>query len=215
MSKRWLSERKREPYHLKALEEGYRSRAAFKLIQLNERFGFFQSAHKVLDLGAAPGGWLQVAGQIIGDEGMILGVDLQEIEDLEVPSVESIVGDVTKNKTIQEIRRFFHGKVDVILSDMAPNVSGDWDLDHFRQIYLSRIALVISDKLLKSDGWLILKTFQGSEHEQFIREVREMFYKVKIVKPKASRKKSSEVYVVANLLKSSRQLPKDFQDEKE
>ncbi len=215
MSNRWLNERKKEEYHLKALEEGYRSRASFKLIQLDERFGFLQTNSKVLDLGAAPGGWLQVVAERIGEEGLVLGVDLQEIEDFGMPGIETLIGDITEEETIQEIYSFFQGKVDVILSDMAPNVSGDWDLDHIRQIHLSRIVLVVADEILKSDGWVIIKTFQGSEHNQYIKEVKDMFEEVKIVKPKASRKKSAEVYVVAHILKSFRQLPEGYRNDEE
>ena len=215
MSKRWFNERKREHYHLRAKEEGYASRAAFKLIQLDERFHLFEGARKALDLGAAPGGWLQVASEAIGGEGMILGVDLQEISDLGLPGVETLVGDVTSEDTIQEIREFVQGKVDVILSDMAPDVSGNWDLDQFRQIHLARIVLVVADELLRKDGWLVVKTFQGSEHEKYVHEVREMFEQVKIVKPKASRKKSAEIYLVAHRLKSPRQLPEGYRPEEE
>jgi 23S rRNA (uridine2552-2'-O)-methyltransferase len=215
MSNRWLNERKREEYHLKALEEGYRSRASFKLIQLDDRFGFLQNDSKVLDLGAAPGGWLQVASERIGEEGLVLGVDLQEIEDFGIPGVETFVGDVTEEDTLEEIRSFFQGKIDVILSDMAPNISGDWGLDHIRQIHLSRVVLVIADKILKKDGWVIIKTFQGYEHNKYIMEVKGMFEEVKIVKPKASRKKSAEVYIVAHRLKSFRQLPEGYHKDEE
>ncbi len=215
MSKRWYHERKREYYHLRAKEEGYASRAAFKLIQLDERFHLFEGARKVLDLGAAPGGWLQVTSEAIGGEGLILGVDLQEISDLGLPGVETLVGDVTSEDTIQEIREFSQGKVDVILSDMAPDVSGNWDLDQYRQIHLARIVLVVADELLRKDGWLVVKTFQGSEHEKYVQEVRAMFERVKIVKPKASRKKSAEIYLVAHQLKSPRQLPEGYRPEEE
>jgi 23S rRNA (uridine2552-2'-O)-methyltransferase len=215
MSKRWLSERRREYYHLRAKEEGYASRAAFKLIQLEERFGFLKDAIKVLDLGSAPGGWLQVASEETGGEGSILGVDLQEIRDLGLPGVETLVGDITSEDTIQEIREFFQGRVEVILSDMAPDVSGNWDLDQFRQIHLARVTLVVADELLRTDGWLVVKTFQGSEHEKYVQEVRQMFEKVKIVKPKASRKQSSEIYLVAHRLKSPRHLPEGYRPEEE
>ena len=215
MSKRWLSERKREHYHVRAKEEGYRSRAVFKLIQLEERFNFLKEAKKVLDLGAAPGGWLQAASEVMGDDGMVMGVDLQKIRPTGLPGVETLVGDVTSEDTLQEIREFFHGKVDVILSDMAPDVSGNWELDHYRQIHLARIVLVVADELLQKDGWLVVKTFQGSEHEKYLREVREMFEQVKIVKPKASRKASAEIYVVAHQLKPIRRLPEGFRPEEE
>jgi len=215
MSKRWFNERRREHYHLRAKEEGYLSRAAYKLIQLDERFHLLEGARKVLDLGAAPGGWLQAVSESIGNDGMVLGVDLQEIGLLGLPGVETIVGDVTSEETIQEIREFFQGKVDVILSDMAPDVSGVWDLDQIRQIHLARVVLVVADELLQKDGWLVVKTFQGSEHEKYVHEVREMFELVKIVKPKASRKKSAEIYLVAHQLKTSRRLPERYRQDEE
>jgi len=215
MSKRWLSERRREYYHLRAKEEGYASRAAFKLIQLEERFHLLKDARRVLDLGSAPGGWLQVVSEMIGDDGIVLGVDLEKIRDLGLPGVDTLIGDITTEDTIQDIREFFHGRVDVLLSDMSPDVSGNWDLDQFRQIHLARITLVMVDELLRKDGWLVVKTFQGSEHERYVHEVREMFEKVKIVKPKASRKQSAEIYLVANRLKSPRQLPEGYRPDEE
>ena len=210
MSSRWFKERKNDPYYRWAKEQGYRSRAAFKLIQLEERFGFLEGARNVLDMGAAPGGWLQVASKSVGDEGLVLGVDLDEIEPLGLPNVETLVGDITDEETQDEIMDMFQGKVDVILSDMAPDVSGTWDLDQYRQIYLARVALVIADRLLKRKGWMVIKTFQGSEHGKFVREMRDMFETVKIVKPKATRKKSAEIYLVARNLKSDRRLPEEF-----
>lgn len=210
MSSRWFNERKNDPYYRWAKEQGYRSRAAFKLIQLEERFGFLEGARNVLDLGAAPGGWLQVASESVGDEGLVLGVDLYEIEPLGLPNVETMVGDITDEETQDEIMDMFQGKVDVILSDMAPDISGTWDLDQYRQIYLARVALVIADRLLKRKGWMVIKTFQGSEHGKFVREMRDMFETVKIVKPKATRKKSAEIYLVARNLKSDRRLPEEF-----
>jgi len=215
MSSRWRHERKNDPWYRWAKEQGYRSRAAFKLIQLNERFGFLDGARNVLDLGAAPGGWLQVASESIGDEGLVVGVDLDEIEPLGLPNVETLAGDVTEEETQERILEIFHGKADVILSDMAPDVSGVWDLDQYRQIYLARVALVIADRLLKRKGWVVIKTFQGSEHGKFVREMKEMFEKVTIVKPKASRKKSAEIYLVARNLKPDRRLPEEFRKEEE
>jgi 23S rRNA (uridine2552-2'-O)-methyltransferase len=213
MPSRWLHERKTEHYYNKAKEEGYRSRASYKIKQLNEEFGFFDGAKRVLDLGAAPGGWLQVAGEEI-QGGLVVGVDLKEIDPLFMDNVETIVGDVT-NRDIQEevLRRFQEMKVDVVLSDMAPNVIGIWEVDDLRQIYLARIALRIADKLLRENGWMIVKVFQGKEHEAFIQDMKTMFEKVFIVKPKASRKGSAEVYVVAKNLRKERVLPKESNDE--
>jgi len=204
MSRRWLSERRRDPYHRMAKERGYRSRAAFKLKQLNEKFGFLNGARYVLDLGAAPGGWLQVASEAVGGDGLVVGVDLERIRSLGLGNVRTLVGDVTDGETLDRIRGAFPGRVDVVLSDMAPNVSGVWEVDHLRQIHLARRALRIAESLLKPGGWVVLKVFQGSEYERFLGEVRGMFEFVKVVKPKASRKGSAEVFVVARGLKPDR-----------
>ncbi len=201
MSRRWLSERRRDPYHRMAKERGYRSRAAFKLKQLNERFGFLNGARYVLDLGAAPGGWLQVASEAVGGDGLVVGVDLERIRPLGLGNVRTLVGDITEEETLDRIRDVFPGRVDVVLSDMAPNVSGVWEVDHLRQIHLARSALRIAESLLKPRGWVVMKVFQGSEYERFLGEVRGMFEFVKVVKPKASRKGSAEVFVVARGLK--------------
>jgi 23S rRNA (uridine2552-2'-O)-methyltransferase len=210
MPSRWLHERKTEHYYNKAKEEGYRSRASYKLKQLNEEFKFFEGAKRVLDMGAAPGGWLQVAGESIKG-GLVVGVDLKEIEPLYMDNVETIVGDVTNSDVQEEILSRFEGeKADVVLSDMAQNVMGVWEVDDLRQIHLARTALKIADKLLKEDGWIVVKVFQGKEHEAFIREMRAMFEKIFIVKPLASRKGSAEVYLVARNLRKDRILPEEF-----
>jgi 23S rRNA (uridine2552-2'-O)-methyltransferase len=209
MSNRWLHERKNDFYHLKAVEEGYRSRASYKLKQIHEKFGVFDKARYVLDLGAAPGGWLQVASELTEDDGLVLGVDLEEIEPLPAPNVATIQGDIRDPEIQAEILESFDGKADVILSDMAPDVIGQWDVDQFRQIHLARIALRLADKLLKENGWFIVKIFQGGEHTQYIKEVKDMFEFVKNYKPAASRKGSAERYIVARRLKPDRKLPQE------
>ena len=206
MSRRWLSERRRDPYHRMAKEKGYRSRAAFKLKQLNHRFRFFKGARYVLDLGAAPGGWLQAASEEVSGDGLVVGVDLIRIRPLGLGNVRTIVGDVTDEDTLKRIRDAFPGPVDVVLSDMAPSVSGVWEVDQLRQIHLARRALRIAESLLKPDGWLVVKAFQGSDYEEFLEEVRQMFAYVKAVKPRSSRKGSAEVYVVARGLKPDRRV---------
>ncbi|UCD44388.1 MAG: RlmE family RNA methyltransferase [Candidatus Bathyarchaeota archaeon] len=196
MSRRWLAERKREPYHRMAKEQGYRSRAAFKLLQLDQKYGFFKGARYVLDVGAAPGGWLQVASEAVDPDGLVVGVDIMRIESLEVENVRTIVADILEEKTVETIREMFPGRVDVVLSDLAPNVSGVWDLDQYRQIELARAALNLAKTLLKPRGWFVVKVFQGSEYDAFLKELRKDFGFVKIEKPKASRKESAETYVL-------------------
>jgi len=205
MPSRWIHERKQEHYYNKAKEEGYRSRAAYKLKQIQAKFGIFDKAEKVLDLGAAPGGWLQVASDHVdGFKGQVLGVDLNPIKPLLRGNVTTIEGDIRDPEVQEYILSYFNGKADVILSDMAPEVMGEWDVDQYRQIQLARIALEICDKLLKDDGWFVVKIFQGGEHIKYIRDVKAMFEYVKNYKPKASRKQSAERYLVAHRLKPDR-----------
>jgi len=211
---RWIHERKNDHYYLKSKEEGYRSRASYKLKQLDSRFGIFKGARRVLVLGAAPGGWLQVAAEAIGEGGVVVGVDLKEIFPLGIENVETIVGDATDPEVQAEVIGRFGGKADVILSDMAPNVTGVWELDDLRQIHLARTALSIADRLLREDGWMVVKVFQGPEHEAFIRDMRSMFERVHIVKPRASRKGSAEVYLVAKNLRRDRVLPTEFREKR-
>jgi len=198
MSRRWIAEGRSEYYHRMAKEQGFRSRAAFKLRQLNERFGFFEKAKYVLDLGAAPGGWLQIASEAVGEDGLVVGVDLRRIKPLGLKNVKTFVGDVIEEETRNRVREMFPGRIDVILSDMAPNVSGVWEVDHIRQIDLARIAISLASTILKPDGWVVLKTFQGTEYERFVKEVRGAFTFVKVFKPRATRKESAEIYVVAH-----------------
>ena len=214
MSNRWQHEHKGEHYYNKAKEEGYRSRSSFKLKQINSKFKVFKNAKNVLDLGAAPGGWLQVASEEVMDEqGLILGVDLKEIKPIYADNVATIEGDVRDIEVQEEILEAFFGKADVILSDMAPDVMGQWDVDQYRQIHLARIALKLCDTLLKGDGWFVVKIFQGGEHIKFIKEMKDMFKTVKNFKPLASRSRSSERYLIAHHLKKDRKLPEEFRPE--
>jgi 23S rRNA (uridine2552-2'-O)-methyltransferase len=178
------------------------------LIQINKKFNIFENAKYVLDLGAAPGGWLQVASESITDpDALVLGVDLNPIKPINVDNVVTIVGDLRDLMVQDEIHGFFDGKVDIILSDMAPDVIGQWDVDQYRQIDLARIALRLCDRILNADGWFVVKIFQGIEHIGFIKDVNNMFEYVKNFKPAASRKQSAERYIVANKLKKIRKLP--------
>ena len=204
MSRRWLTERKNDPYHKRAKEEGYRSRSAYKLKQMDDRFHFFRGARYVLDIGAAPGGWLQVVSEAVGEGGLVVGVDLRPIEYLELGNVETIVGDILDEEIMDEIRELLPGSVDVVLSDLSPNISGVWDVDQFRQIDLATMALKISQALLRRDGWFVVKVFMGSEYDSYLKEVKAAYRKVNVVKPMASRKGSAEVYLVARYLRRRR-----------
>jgi len=203
-----MHERRGDHYHQRAKEEGYRSRASYKLKQIQNRFGVFDGAKYVLDLGAAPGGWLQVAAEHVAEDGLVVGVDLDEIMPLGLPNVVTLVGDMRDPEVQEEVMSLFDDKVDVVLSDMAPNVIGDWGVDQYRQIDLARIALRVADRLLKPDGWFVVKIFQGGEHQRYIKEVKAMFEYVKNYKPRASRKQSAERYIAARGLRSGRELPR-------
>lgn len=205
---RWKHERGNDHYHQRAKEEGYRSRASYKLKQIQKRFGVFDGARYVLDLGAAPGGWLQVAAEHVPEDGLVVGVDLDDIKPLGVLNVVTVVGDVRDPAVQEEVISLFEGKADVVLSDMAQNVMGEWDVDQYRQIDLARTALRIADRLLKPDGWFVVKIFQGGEHQRYIQEVKATFEYVKNYKPRASRKQSAERYIIARWLKPGREPPR-------
>jgi 23S rRNA (uridine2552-2'-O)-methyltransferase len=195
MTKRWIKERKREYYYKKAKKEKYRSRAAYKLKQLNRKFDLIRRGDKVLDLGAAPGGWMQVSREAAGQEGFVLGVDLDEIKDFGLENVKGIQGDFTEEEMVGRIKTLLP-KADVVISDASPDISGVWDIDHFRSVELCRSALAIAREILKPGGNFLAKVFQGGGLEDFFREVKGEFSYAKRTKPRASRGRSAEVYII-------------------
>ncbi len=195
LGKDWLKKRKRDFYYRKAKLEGLRSRAAYKLKQLDKKFKIFKGVKKVLDLCCAPGGWLQYSLSRIGEDGLIIGVDLVEIAPL--PNVRFIRGDITREETLEKIVKVANGKIDLVLSDCSPNVSGIWELDHARQIYLAETSLKIARKVLRKGGKFVVKVFQGDLFNNYLDKVRELFKIVKVTKPEASRKESAEMYIIA------------------
>lgn len=201
MPKAWIQERKRDYYYRKAKEEKYRSRAAYKLFQAVERYHFIKEGDVVIDLGAAPGGWTQAARKIVGAEGFVLGVDLKPIDPFPERNVRTIIGDITEGETVRQILELIPRKADVVISDASPNISGIWELDHARQIDLAQKALQIALEILKPRGNFFVKVFQGDMLEDFTSKVRQCFKDVKIIKPKASRAKSSEMFVLGMHLK--------------
>jgi 23S rRNA (uridine2552-2'-O)-methyltransferase len=196
LTKKWLRERDRDPYYRKAKSKGYRSRAVYKLLQISKRFKLIKEGDVIVDLGAFPGGWIQVASFLVGKEGYVLGIDLKKIHPFTLPNVKTMVGDVTKLE-VSEINKLLPRRPDVILSDMSPNISGVWELDHIKQIDLAKKSLEIGVKLLNKGGNLLVKVFQGELFKNFYNDVKSKFSYTKIVKPKATRKRSSEVYIVA------------------
>jgi 23S rRNA (uridine2552-2'-O)-methyltransferase len=196
LPKAWVRERKREFYYRKAKEEKFRSRAAYKLLQTAEKHQFIKPGDVVVDLGAAPGGWTQASLRIVGSKGFVLGVDLKSMEPIDQPNVRTIIGDVTDSQITQNIKEFLPRSADVVISDVSPNISGIWELDHARQIDLARRSLEVATSVLKPNGNFFVKVFQGDMLNDFVKEVKQHFGFVKLVKPKASRAKSAELYVL-------------------
>lgn len=201
MPKAWVRERKREYYYRKAKEERYRSRATYKLLQVIKKYRIFKKGDIVVDLGAAPGGWLQAAQKVVGDKGFVLGVDLKSIEPLEAANVYTIIGDITDLKIQKQIERILPSLADAIISDVSPNISGVWEVDHARQIDLARESLLLALRFLRENGNFFVKVFQGDLFQDFVKEVRRDFVRVEIVKPKASRARSAEIFVLGMGLK--------------
>ena len=204
MPKAWIQDRKREYYYKKAKEENYRSRATYKLVQANAKYGFIQRNDVVVDLGAAPGGWVQAARKMTGKNGFVLGVDLKPIDPFTQEYIRTIIADFTELDIVEQIRSFLPREADVVISDAAPNITGVWEVDHAKQIDLATKALEIAQCLLRPQGNFFVKLFEGEMFNDYIATVKDLFETVKIVKPQASRAKSSEMYLLALGLKSKR-----------
>ena len=195
-SKRWLAEHFDDPFVRMAQQQGLRSRSAFKLLEIQEKYGLIEEGMTVVDLGAAPGGWCQVAAPLVGDRGRVIGLDVLSMEP--VPGVEFIQGDFTEDEPLAELERMLNGaQVDLVLSDMAPNMSGMAAIDQARAMYLAELALDFVRGHLRPGGDFLIKLFQGEDFDRFVREVRALFEKVVVRKPKASRARSREVYLLA------------------
>ncbi len=195
MSQHWRKDQARDRYFRLAKEEGYRSRSAYKLLQINERFGLIHGGNRVLDLGAAPGGWSQVASRLVGPQGQVIAVDLLPMHPL--PGVVIIRGDMNSPEVQQQIRAAASGEVDVVLCDAAPQVSGIRDRDHALSIELAEAALSLARELLRAGGHFVTKVFEGEHFPGYLAEVRRSFASVKPHSPPASRGESREMYVVA------------------
>jgi 23S rRNA (uridine2552-2'-O)-methyltransferase len=208
LPKAWIQDRKRDYYYKKAKAENYRSRATYKLSQAAAKHHFIRKDDVVVDLGAAPGGWIQAARKIVGKKGFVLGVDLKPIAPFPQEYVRTIVADLTEPETLRQILDFLPRKADVVLSDASPNISGVWEVDHARQIDLAAQALKIALSVLRPSGNFFVKVFEGDMLADFVKTVEKRFVTVKIIKPKASRAKSSEMFLLAMNLKSAEQ-PKE------
>lgn len=182
---------RKDQFYKKAKKEGYRSRAAYKLKQINKKFNIIKKYDTVVDLGAAPGGWLQVAKEISG--GKIIGVDLQSIKPIE--GVITIKGDITSSYTLRYIKNLID-MADVVLCDASPNLSGNWSYDHARSIDIAESALNCAKEILKPNGNFVVKVFQGDMFDSYLNNARDNFKFTKAYTPFASRKQSAEIYII-------------------
>ena len=189
-----LDSARRDQYRKLAKDQGYRSRSSYKLLELNRKYNLLKMNDTILDIGCAPGGWLQVSKKITGPHGKVVGIDINPIEPLD--SINIVQVNIEEPDVIEIVNKEFPFSFDVVLSDLSPNVSGIWHYDHERQISLTLHALQISTKLLKIGGKAVFKIFEGEYSSNVIEEASKVFTKVTINKPKASRQKSSELYLV-------------------
>ena len=195
-STRWLAEHASDPYVKRAHEEGWRSRAAFKLEEIQKSDRLLRPGMTVVDLGAAPGGWSQFAARYLAGKGRVIAVDVLEMP--AIPGVEFIQGDFGEASVLEELERALGGaRVDLVMSDLAPNMMGIADVDHDRSMYLVDLAVDFAAHALRPGGDLLMKVFQGREFQPLIARLRRQFETVRLRKPKASRTRSSEVYVLA------------------
>lgn len=195
-SRRWLREHFTDPYVKQAQKEGYRSRAVYKLLEMQERYQLFKPGMAVVDLGAAPGGWSQVVSQIIKPAGRIVALDLLPIDP--IPDVDFIQGDFSDEAVLATLRERLPAKaVDWVLSDIAPNMSGNESVDIPRSMYLCELALDFALQTLKPEGGFLTKVFQGEGFDALLSDIKRHFKSVVIRKPKASRDRSREVYILA------------------
>jgi len=194
-SRRWLERQLNDPYVHAAKSKGYRSRAAFKLIELDSKFHFLKKGARVLDLGAAPGGWTQVAAQRIGETGHIVAIDILEMEPM--PGVEIFHADLTDPEIPAQLKHALRGAADVVLSDMAASTTGHRATDHLRTIALLEAAIDLAEDVLKPGGIFIGKAFQGGATGDLLARIKKSFRDVKHVKPPASRAESVELYLIA------------------
>ncbi|MCK5725343.1 MAG: 23S rRNA (uridine(2552)-2'-O)-methyltransferase RlmE [Thiotrichaceae bacterium] len=198
-SKRWLDEHFDDTYVKQSQLDGYRSRAVYKLIEMQQKQKLIKPSMKILDLGAAPGGWSQYCAQLVGDSGRVVATDILPIDPL--AKVEFVQGDFREESVLNELLALSgESKYDLVISDMAPNITGVGSVDQPKSLYLCELALDMAVTVLQNKGGFVVKLFQGQGSDQYIKEVRKQFCKVKILKPKASRPRSREVYILAQEL---------------
>ena len=189
-----LIDARKDHFRKLAREEGYRSRAAYKLKELNNAYRIIGPGFYVLDLGCAPGGWMQIAVKLSGNKGKIMGIDTSYVED--IPGAYIIQGDIENETIVDEILSYFERKVDAVICDISPQVIGKWSVDHAKQISLNYSCAKIMEKVLTHKGNAVFKVFDGEYSNEFRDYLKKKFAKIKLTKPQASRKTSSELYYV-------------------
>lgn len=195
-SQRWLKEHFNDPYVKLAQEKGYRSRAVFKLLEIQERDRIILQGMTVVDLGAAPGGWSETAKALVGDKGQIYALDILPMNP--IPGVEFIQGDFTKPEIFEKLLHLINNrKVDLVISDIAPNITGMSEVDQPRAMYVAELAADFANNTLKQGGVFLVKVFQGEGFDYYLKSLRLHYMKVQIRKPKSSRARSKEVYILA------------------
>jgi len=198
----WIKQHVKDPYVKQSQVDGYRSRASYKLLEIVEKDRLIRSGMTVVDLGSAPGGWSQVAARLVGHTGRVHALDLLPMDS--IAGVDFIQGDFTEEDIFDELLKLIENRpVDLVISDMAPNLSGNKAVDQPAVMYLAELAVELAEKVLASDGVFIAKLFQGQGFDPFVLQVRTLFNGVSIIKPDASRSRSREVYLVAKGLKAN------------
>ncbi len=189
-----LIDAKKDHYRKLAHEQGYRSRSSYKLKELNKSYRIIGAGHFVLDLGCAPGGWTQVAAQNVGNQGKVMGIDTSFVEEISGAYILKV--NIDDDSTVEDIFSFFGKKINAVISDLSPQVTGNWSVDHSAQISLNYTAAKIMEQVLQTKGNALFKVFDGEYSNEFYQYMKKKFFKVKLTKPKASRKPSSELYCI-------------------
>lgn len=194
-SRAWMREHLDDYYVKQAQKEGYRARAAYKLLEIHEKYKLIKPNMTIVDLGAAPGSWSQIAGKLVGSKGLVIASDILPMDAL--PDVTFLQGDFREQEVFENVLNLLNGRaVDLVISDMAPNTSGNRAVDQPRQIYLCELALDFAQKVLGTQGQMVVKVFQGTGFDEFRQQMLQCFSVVKTIKPAASRARSKEVFLI-------------------
>ncbi|MDQ0125547.1 23S rRNA (uridine2552-2'-O)-methyltransferase [Pseudomonas lini] len=195
-SLKWLQRHVNDPYVKQAQKDGYRSRASYKLLEVQEKYKLIRPGMSVVDLGAAPGGWSQVTSRLIGGQGRLIASDILEMDS--IPDVTFIQGDFTQDEVLAQILEAVgNSQVDLVISDMAPNMSGTPEVDMPKAMFLCELALDLAARILKPGGNFVIKVFQGEGFDAYVKDARQKFDKVQMIKPDSSRGSSREQYMLA------------------